>query len=91
MKPEIFWLFRNDAGYRKSSKKPRIVYKKNGTPVWFNTTYYDTHACQSQYDRIAPSDFHLREYQAKKWRVTTDKNGDVHFELLEWIWIDRKS
>lgn len=89
MKPEIFWLYRNNGAYHRSIKKPKVFYNWNDDPVRFLARNYSV-ACSYTYNQIAPKQLHVGHYQAKHWRVITDNNGDVHFELLEWIWIDRK-
>ena len=89
MKTETFWLFRNEDYDCRDSCNPAVCYDERGVPKYF---YYSGTGsfCNSWLEKLAPKVLHLDKFEAKKWRVTEDENGDVLFELLDWIYIDRK-
>lgn len=89
MKVQEYWLFRNQGDYFDSPIRPKILYSGD-TPTDFFLEDRFTRIQEHEICRTNPRALWLGLYEAKKWRVTTEEYGDVHFGLLEWLWIDRK-
>ena len=87
MKQEEFWLFRNGYSYFKA-KKLIVEYSDDGPNCFLGRN--TSSACPDSFEAMAATAFLLNKYEAKKWRETVDDRGDVHYELLQWLYIEKK-
>lgn len=86
---QTYWIFRNAGDYFSSTVKPEILYYGDVPTEYYLKKYSFRRMSERNLCWTNPRALWLEKYEAKKWRITTDKNGDVHFKLLEWWYIDR--
>ena len=87
MKQEEFWLFRNGYSYFKA-KKLIVEYSGNCPNGFLGRNISSEYP--EPFEAMTEKAFHLNKYEAKKWRGTVDDRGDVHYELLRWLYIEKK-